>query len=109
MAAGPVSVGPARREPVRREQYFHIIIEERKGEPMKKFIIIFLIGFVLMRSMEGAILLTCSAAMIYAVMWVLQKLGVLSAPRRMSNAAGNEVRRAYNRSVVMDLLRRYLH
>ena len=75
---------------------------------MKKFIIIFVIGFALTQSMEGALLLACSATMVYAVMWVLQKLGILSAPTRMSNAAGNAVRRGYNRIVIRDAIRRTL-
>ena len=75
---------------------------------MKKLIIIFVIGFAVTQSAQGALLLTVSAAMAFAIMWVLQKLGVLSAPRRMSNAAGNAVRREYNKSVLRDIIRRAL-
>ena len=75
---------------------------------MKKLIIIFVIGFAVTQSAQGALLLTVSAAMAFAIMWVLQKLGVLSAPRRMSNAAGNAIRREYNKSVLRDIIRRAL-
>lgn len=75
---------------------------------MKKLIIVFVIGLVLTQNPQAALLLTFSAAIAFAIMWVLQKLGVLSAPRRMSNAAGNAVRREYNKRVLMDIVRRIL-
>lgn len=73
---------------------------------MKKLVIIFVIGFAVTQSAQGALALTVSAAMVFAIMWVLRQLGVLSAPRRMSNAAGNAVRREYNKGVLRDIIRR---
>lgn len=69
---------------------------------MKKFLIIAVVCFVLTQSVEVAALVILFGA----IHWVLKKIGLLSAPTRMSNAAGNEVRRAYNRKVIRDEIRR---
>ena len=76
---------------------------------MKKIIIFSLVCCAIAGGGEGGLILIGVFGMFWLIARILGKLGILSAPTRMSNAAGNEVRRAYNRSVVMDLLRRYLH
>lgn len=69
---------------------------------MKKLLIIAVVCFVLTQSVEVAALVILFGA----IHWVLKKIGLLSAPTRMSNAAGNEVRKAYNRKVIRDEIRR---
>lgn len=69
---------------------------------MKKLLIIAVVCFALTQSVEVAALVILFGA----IHWVLKKIGLLSAPTRMSNAAGNEVRRAYNRKVIRDEIRR---
>lgn len=74
---------------------------------MKKFLIIAVICLALSgdpTAMAAAVVL----AVWVPLFWVLKKIGILSAPRRMSNAAGNAVRRSYNRSVIRDAIRRAL-
>lgn len=74
---------------------------------MKKFLIIAVICLALSgdpTAMAVAVVLAVWAPLF----WVLKKIGILSAPRRMSNSAGNAVRRSYNRSVIRDAIRRAL-
>lgn len=79
---------------------------------MKKLLIIALACFVLTQSQEITVAVTFSVTFsvvfLKAIFWVLKKTGLLSAPTRMSNAAGNEVRRAYNRKVFWDEVRRLI-
>lgn len=72
---------------------------------MKKLLIIAVICLALSGN-TTAMALALILAIWVPLFWVLKKIGILSAPRRMSNAAGNEVRRAYNRKVIRDEIRR---
>lgn len=73
---------------------------------MKRLLIIALACYVLTQSTEITAAVTFLVVFFRAIFWVLKKTGLLSAPTRVSNAAGNEVRRAYNRKVFWDEVRR---
>ena len=83
-------------------------LKDEERNDMKKLLIIALACFVLTQSPEITVAVTFSVVFLRAIFWVLKKTGLLSAPTRMSNAAGNEVRRAYNRKVFWDEVRRLI-
>lgn len=70
---------------------------------MKTLAIIVLIGLALSGN-PAAI----TVAIFAAIFWLLKKIRLLSAPRRMSNAAGNAVRRGYNRWSLTNSIQRML-
>ena len=72
---------------------------------MKKFLIIAVICLALSGN-PSAMALALVLAIWIPLFWLLKKIGILSAPRKMSNAAGNAVRRGYNRKVIRDEIRR---
>ena len=83
-------------------------LKDEERNDMKKLLIIALACFVLTQSQEITVAVTFSVVFFKAIFWVLKKTGLLSAPTRMSNAAGNEVRRAYNRKVFWYEVRRLI-
>lgn len=72
---------------------------------MKKLLIIAVICLALSGN-TTAMALALILAIWVPLFWVLKKIGILSAPHKMSNAAGNAVRKAYNRKVIRDEIRR---
>ena len=62
---------------------------------MKYLLIIALGCFVLTQPVDTAVAVMCVVVLFKAVFWVLRETGLLPAPARMSNAAGNEVRRPF--------------
>lgn len=73
---------------------------------MKKILIIVLICLALSGQLQSALAVLYVLGAWAAIFWVFKKIGIFSAPKRASDAAGNAVRRAYNRKVIRDEIRR---
>ena len=73
---------------------------------MKKLIIVVLGLVVLTGHLQEALALIYLLGAWAAFIWVLKKIGVFSAPRRVSNAAKDSINDWYKRKRLEDIIRR---